>query len=219
VGFNVVPRLAMLALCAAVGVAAHQATGPHAVAPAPVVAPPVVTAAPAPPSEAPALPALAQIAIPVPPVVTGLPYPAHCTAVGKLPDPSCTPGSVNPAVTQDTIGSTICKSGWTATVRPPASDTAPVKRAAMKAYGIPASASGTTELDHLVPLEAGGSDDSSNLWSEVSDEPGHGFNNSKDLVENRLKAAVCSHQVTLAAAQAAIAADWTTAEQTLGITP
>lgn len=216
-GFNPVPKLAMLALAAAVGVAAHHATEqPHVVAPVPVVAPPVVTAAP--PSAAPSRPALAQISIPVPPVVTGLPYPASCHVQPvNRPDPVCTPGSVNPAVTQETISSTICKSGWTATVRPPASNTGPVKRAAMRAYGLPASSSGTTELDHDVPLELAGSDDVTNLWSEVSDIPNAGFRNTKDLVENRLKAAVCARQVTLAAAQSAIATDWTTAEQTLGL--
>ncbi|MGW4994883.1 hypothetical protein ACWEQ3_46110 [Streptomyces mirabilis] len=38
-----------------------------------------------------------------------------------LPDSSCTPGSYNPNVTQSNIHSTICVSGWTATVRPPTS--------------------------------------------------------------------------------------------------
>lgn len=215
--WNVVPKLAMLALAAAVGVAAHQVAGPPAVASAPA-APAVVTAEPVPPTEAAALPALAQVPIPVPPVVTGLPYPTSCHVQPvNRPDPVCTPGSVNAQFGQADIESTICKSGWTATVRPPASNTGVVKRAAMKAYGEPASSSGTTELDHLVPLELLGSDDVSNLWPEPSDEPGHGFNNSKDLVENNLKAAVCAHKVTLAAAQNAIATDWTTAEQTLGL--
>ena len=36
-----------------------------------------------------------------------------------LPDPVCTPGAADPAVTQDNIDSTICTSGYTATVRPP----------------------------------------------------------------------------------------------------
>src|SRR6266568_764855 len=35
-----------------------------------------------------------------------------------LPDPSCQPGDYNPDVTQSTIDTTICVSGWTATVRP-----------------------------------------------------------------------------------------------------
>ena len=35
-----------------------------------------------------------------------------------LPDPNCTPGAIDTAVTQDNIDSTICASGYTATVRP-----------------------------------------------------------------------------------------------------
>ena len=38
-----------------------------------------------------------------------------------LPDPVCTPGAVDPAVTEGNLASTICKSGYTATVRAPAS--------------------------------------------------------------------------------------------------
>jgi hypothetical protein len=34
-----------------------------------------------------------------------------------------TPGVVNPAVTQATIRSTICKRGWTRTIRPPTATT------------------------------------------------------------------------------------------------
>ena len=40
---------------------------------------------------------------------------------GQLPDPRCTPGSIDPYVTQADIRSTICKTGWTGTVRPPES--------------------------------------------------------------------------------------------------
>jgi len=43
--------------------------------------------------------------------------------------------------------------------------------------------------------------------------------NSKDPVENALNKAVCSGKVTLSAAQAAIAADWTTALSRLGCHP
>jgi hypothetical protein len=180
----------------------------------PAAAPPTPAAAPA--LEAPSPVHLLAVPIPVPPVVTGT-YPASCHAVGKLPDPRCTPGSVNPAVTQATIGSTICKVGWTATVRPPASNTGPVKKISMRSYGEAASSSGTTEFDHLVPIEAGGSDDVTNLWPEPSDLPGHGFNNSKDHLENLIKSAVCAGKVSLAAAQLAIATNWTTAQAKLGV--
>ena len=130
---------------------------------------------------------------------------------GQLPDPRCTPGSVDPAVTQADIRSTICKKGWTATVRPPESQTERFKYdVAYPAYGTPQSE--RTELDHLVPLELGGSNDATNLWPEYPPTP-----NPKDKVEDALNAAVCDGRVKLAAAQAAIAADWLTAAKKLGL--
>ena len=130
---------------------------------------------------------------------------------GQLPDPRCTPGSIDPAVTQADIRSTICKSGYTKKVRPPESQTERFKfEVAYPAYGD--AHSKKTELDHLVSLELGGSNDAANLWPESPPTP-----NPKDKVENALHAAVCGGRVTLAAAQNAIASDWLTAERKLGI--
>ncbi|HET9172767.1 MAG TPA: hypothetical protein VFN97_25295 [Actinospica sp.] len=145
-----------------------------------------------------------------PGAVTGT-APASCHALsGPRPDPTCTPGAIDPAVTQANIATTICTSGYTAKVRPPASATDRLKKQEYKSYGI---ASGTTsELDHLVSLELGGANDAANLWPEVGSIP-----NPKDKVENDLHRAVCAKKVTLAAAQQAIASDWLTAEATLGL--
>ncbi|HKS50047.1 MAG TPA: hypothetical protein VJT49_34055 [Amycolatopsis sp.] len=130
-----------------------------------------------------------------------------------LPDPACTPGATNPQVTQATLKQTACQSGWTKTVRPPTSYTDKLKREQISAYGYGDTKAGDYEEDHLVSLELGGSpDDPRNLWPEPGTSP-----NAKDKVENDLHAAVCSGRVTLAAAQQAIASDWTTAEQRLGI--
>lgn len=38
-----------------------------------------------------------------------------------LPDPTITPGRLNPKVRQSTVKKTICKSRWTKTIRPPTS--------------------------------------------------------------------------------------------------
>jgi hypothetical protein len=137
----------------------------------------------------------------------------HCSYRdhGQLPDPRCTPGSIDPAVTQADIRSTICKKDWTTTVRPPEAQTERFKYdMAYPAYGTPQSE--RTELDHLVPLELGGSNDATNLWPESPPSP-----NPKDKVEGTLNAAVCDGRVTLAAAQQAIAADWLTAVKKLGL--
>ncbi|MER7669582.1 hypothetical protein ABTY61_14080 [Kitasatospora sp. NPDC096128] len=142
---------------------------------------------------------------------------ASCSrAYLPLPDPSCTPGAYNPAVTQATIGQTICVSGWTATVRPPVSYTNALKTQQIAQYGYSDTNPADYEEDHLVPLELGGAPrDPHNLWPEprYGNEPAQ----SKDAVETRLKNAVCGHKVTLSAARSAIAADWTTALSRLGL--
>ncbi|HAM01624.1 MAG TPA: hypothetical protein DCQ30_05275 [Acidimicrobiaceae bacterium] len=135
----------------------------------------------------------------------------HYRDGGELPDPHCTPGSIDPAVTQANIHQTICISGYTRKVRPPASETDRFKYdVAYPAYGTPQTEK--TELDHLVSLELGGSNDAANLWPEDPPSP-----NSKDEVEDALHRAVCDGRVTLAAAQRAIAGDWLTAESVLGL--
>ncbi|MFF4403613.1 hypothetical protein [Streptomyces sp. NPDC001404] len=138
-----------------------------------------------------------------------------------LPDPKCTPGALNPDVTQASLKSTICRpSGYTRGIRPPASITGPEKTANAKSYGY----SGTlhdAEYDHLVSLELGGDpNDPRNLWVEPPSpghKPGAGPNNPKDQVENQLHTAVCSGKAQLADAQRAIVVDWTTALTKLGI--
>jgi hypothetical protein len=130
-------------------------------------------------------------------------YPAGaCHSTGGLSDPRCTPGAIDGAVTQATIGTTICKSGYTATVRPPLSLTGPAKRESAKEYGTTVPG----EYDHLIPLELGGASDTRNLWLEPGALP-----NPKDKIENVLRQRVCSRAMTLADAQRRIATDWTKA--------
>ncbi len=133
------------------------------------------------------------------------------------PDPRCTPGAVNPAVTQATIGSTICRSGWTATVRPPERITEPEKLASVASYGIHGSASGY-EYDHYVPLELGGAgNDPRNLWPEPDYVNPAGFYlNPKDHTETALRRRVCDGTMTLARAQRLIATDWVSAYRQYG---
>jgi hypothetical protein len=133
-----------------------------------------------------------------------------------LPDPTCTPGAVNPDVTQKTITKTICVSGWTATIRPSTSYTNKLKKQGIADYGYTDTNLSDYEEDHFLPLELGGApSDPSNLWPE----PHAGDDNSysKDAVENKIKKAVCAKTVTLKAAQKAMLTDWTTAEAVLGI--
>ncbi len=140
------------------------------------------------------------------------------TAAGAvLPNHDRTPGAVNPAVTQATIGRTICVAGWTSTVRPSSSVTTRLKIAELASgYSYKGeTATGVYEEDHLIPLELGGApSDPRNLWPEPYNSPEGA--RVKDLVENRLHALVCSHVIGLAVAQKAISINWWSAYKTYG---
>ena len=116
---------------------------------------------------------------------------------------------LNPAVTQATIRITICVSGWTATVRPPASYTTPLKTQQMATLHLPGSPTDYEE-DHRVPLELGGNPtDARNLTPELRAAAG-GRAESKDSDENAARASVCSGSKTLAHAQADFVTKWLT---------
>ena len=130
-----------------------------------------------------------------------------CHSVNGLPDPNCTPGVVDPRVTQDNISTTICVSGYTKTVRPPAGYTHDLKVRQIRDYGYADTNLASYEEDHLISLELGGHPtDPKNLWPQPrsGDHPA----SQKDQIENLLRARVCSGAMTLAAAQAAIASNW-----------
>lgn len=135
---------------------------------------------------------------------------SQCHARGVLPDPTCTPGAANPNVTQATIGSTICVSGWTKKIRPPTSYTNKLEVQQIVAYGYTDTDPSHYEEDHHISLELGGDPrDPRNLWPEpYSTSPGAKV---KDRIENKLHILVCDGRLPLVDAQHAIAADWTAA--------
>lgn len=121
-----------------------------------------------------------------------------------LPDPSCTPGEIDQAVTQDNIASTICHSGYTQTVRPPVSYTNTLKKEQIIDYGYEDTNMSDYEEDHFISLELGGSPkDPKNLWPEP-----HSSTNEKDKVENYLHSQICSGKTTLVQAQKEITTNW-----------
>jgi len=141
-----------------------------------------------------------------------------CKEVNGLPDSTCTPGVAYSDVTQETIASTICKSGYTSsgvrsdgrTVRPPTSFTDPLKTSGIAAYSYADKSSADYEEDHLIPLELGGDGwNSANLWPEPRYGPHPA--SKKDEIENQLHVLVCSGRATLGAAQRAISSNWETA--------
>jgi hypothetical protein len=129
------------------------------------------------------------------------------------PDPALTPGALNPAVTQATIHTTICVSGWTATIRPPESFTDALKVKQIAQYAYIDTSTSDYEEDHLISLELGGAPaDARNLWPEpytdaLSDGRSTGAR-TKDEFETKLKTEVCAGTITLAQGQADIGDHW-----------
>jgi len=141
---------------------------------------------------------------------------ARQVANGVLPDPTCTPGAIDPHVTDATLESTVCRrGGYTSTVRPPTSVTNSEKRLAQAAYG-QSDGPSAYELDHLVPLGLGGTPNSAaNIWPQPGPSP-----NPKDKLEGALHDLLCARRITLTAAQQMIANDWINAyQQILGSPP
>jgi hypothetical protein len=124
---------------------------------------------------------------------------AGCVARGGLPDPACTPGAIRPGVTV----AEVCTPGSSSAVR---NVTTAEKDRVYTEYGITKHPAGAYEIDHLISLELGGSNEIANLWPEAA-TPKPGFH-EKDRVENYLHAEVCAGRMSLAEAQREIATDW-----------
>ena len=117
----------------------------------------------------------------------------HAAPAAVLPR---VPGVANPDVTQANIRTTICRSGWTRTIRPPVEYTNELKRKQMRAYGLRGAAAAYQE-DHLISLEVGGDPtDPRNLWPEPYPRAAE-----VDQIENELNAKICSGALTLEQAQ------------------
>jgi hypothetical protein len=102
-------------------------------------------------------------------------------------------------VRQATIRKTICKSGWTKTIRRPVSYTNALK---IKQVVLCEETSSPSEYeeDHLIPLELGGAPrNPKNLWPEP-----HSQSKLSDPFETKLKRQVCKRVMTLKKARAAI---------------
>lgn len=116
-----------------------------------------------------------------------------------LPDPKMTPGD-----TLDVASSDVCTPGYTKLVRNVPSE---VKKEVYAAYGITHREQGEFEVDHLISLELGGSNDIKNLWPEsYLTEPWNA--KVKDQLENELHAEICDGWIDMKTAQHEIATDW-----------
>jgi hypothetical protein len=146
-----------------------------------------------------------------------------------MPDPDKTPGDVLETVQTDEMADCIsnktgrtveqgdpitlpmiCTPGYTQCVRKVSTAT---KNRVYANYDLPGNHHGYCnsnqgcEVDHLVSLELGGSNDIKNLWPEPYQ--GERFNaHVKDRLENFLHAEVCAGRISLSRAQKEIAEDW-----------
>ena len=98
-------------------------------------------------------------------VGTYAPVTAHCKVNGALPDASCTPGAVETTDLKITCGQ---RSSERRNV------TESTKRKVLAMYGMSRWESGPLEIDHRVPICAGGAETVENLWPELA-SPVPGF--------------------------------------------
>lgn len=107
------------------------------------------------------------------------PTAAPATSPAALP-----PGALNPAVTQQTIATTICVPGWTASIR--------LRLPTRPGY----------QHDHIVSLVLGGSPtDGANLWYQPLAQA-----RQDDVLETLLARLVCKREMTLAVARRIVVA-------------
>jgi len=146
-----------------------------------------------------------------------------------LPDPNKTPGDALTKVPDEraadcissktgrsvSAGDTltlqmVCASGYTQCVRKVSAAT---KRRVYMNYGLTGNHTGFCnsdqgcEVDHLISLELGGSNDIKNLWPEPYEN--ERFNaHVKDQLENFLHTEVCAGRISLKQAQKEISENW-----------
>lgn len=122
-------------------------------------------------------------------------------SLGPDPDRRCSPGAFYSRLTR----AVICARGFrTNSIRNvPRSEKLTVERE----YGLaPVDYGRALEIDHIVPLELGGSNALANLFPERANaHPGY---HAKDRLENELHRLVCARRVNLVAARAGIARNW-----------
>ena len=130
----------------------------------------------------------------------------------QLPDPDCTPGAINPTLTEAVLKDGAFRTSCVNDATPEKE-----KESTYKSYKIKKPAHNihdtqVCELDHLVPLYLGGADTLDNIWPQCGPNGAQldeRFFKQKDNVEMMLGLKVRHGEMSLAEAQRKIAEDWT----------
>jgi hypothetical protein len=120
-----------------------------------------------------------------------------------LPSSFLTPGDAKKVTKEQ-----ICAPGYTASLKPTKES---AKEEAFSRYGLRDGQSKTDVLDHLIPVELGGTDSADNLWPEPA--KGEWNATQKDALEQKLVTMVCDGSLTVKQAQTAIRKNWVQAYQ------
>ena len=124
---------------------------------------------------------------------------AHCRVRHARPDRRCTPGAYYAKADIDPV----CTPGFSSRSGRVSRS---AKAAVLRAYGVRGSDRSKRRIDHLVPLELGGSNARANLFPQTAIR-----SRRKDRLEHALRDRVCAGQMRLRTAQRLIARDWTKA--------
>jgi hypothetical protein len=137
-------------------------------------------------------------------LLLALAFPAVAQTAREVPDPILTPGLIETSDQSEVCG---VVDGLTYSKRHRAT-TSGMKAEVFRRYGmsVPHANRGEWEIDHLVPLCAGGQDALENLWPQYR-EGQWGFP-VKDKLEAEACREVCHGHVPLATAQAWFMGDW-----------
>jgi hypothetical protein len=167
-------------------------------------------ASPAPSSQSGLEPQATQAASPTP-SPTASKRPSHHQTGGSVHTTGSVPAvdmpnrKLTPGVALPVTAAQVCTTGYAGRVRNvPASE----KEAVYARYAVE-HVPYQHEVDHLISLEIGGSNDIRNLWPEPY--AGRWGARTKDVLENKLHDLVCSHRLSLRSAQQQEASNWVAA--------
>jgi hypothetical protein len=118
-----------------------------------------------------------------------------------LPNPNLTPGAALKLTKDDLCGPNRKETHGSLSIS--------VKRKVFEAYKIRTEATTPHNIDHLIPVSLGGSNEIENLWPQPLS--GEWSYNQKNQIERRLHKLVCTGQLDLETAQRAISTDWVSA--------